>query len=215
MEGFVEREAWRVLRLLPQSSFSVDDLRHAGHLGLLEAEQRYDPRQGVPFTAFARHRVRGAMFDAAREAGASLRSSRARAALLAYEAAGPPPPAPPADASPEEARATEADALYGVIARVAVAFVLAPDLAAARDEAPTPEEETVLADGLARLRAGVELLGLEDREVIGAIYDLDAVGDSGQRLAARLGLSRSAVSRRHRRALDRLRRLVLQRGQGP
>jgi RNA polymerase sigma factor (sigma-70 family) len=43
-----------------------EDLVGDGYLGLAKAARRYDPSFGVPFTAFARHFVRGAIADTVR-----------------------------------------------------------------------------------------------------------------------------------------------------
>jgi DNA-directed RNA polymerase specialized sigma subunit len=48
----------------------------------------------------------------------------------------------------------------------------------------------------------------EDRALLAAMYDLDESGASGANLAKQMGISRSQVSRRGLRALERLRRLM-------
>jgi len=55
----------------------VDDLIGWGHMGLIEAAARYDPRRAVTFRTFAHRRIRGAMLDGIRkEAGlASIHTS--------------------------------------------------------------------------------------------------------------------------------------------
>ncbi len=40
-----------------------DDLVSAGVVGLIDAVDRYDPARGVPFEAYARTRIRGAVID--------------------------------------------------------------------------------------------------------------------------------------------------------
>ncbi len=40
-----------------------DDLHSAGVVGLLQALRHYKPASGVPFESYARHRIRGAIFD--------------------------------------------------------------------------------------------------------------------------------------------------------
>lgn len=47
----------------------ADDLRSAGHLGLVLAARHFDARRGVPFAAFAMHRIRGEMQDLLRREG--------------------------------------------------------------------------------------------------------------------------------------------------
>jgi RNA polymerase sigma factor FliA len=46
--------------------FEMDDLIQEGWIGLLDADARYDPANGVPFAAYARFRIRGAMLDSLR-----------------------------------------------------------------------------------------------------------------------------------------------------
>jgi RNA polymerase sigma factor (sigma-70 family) len=57
-----QREArrWRHLKL------DQEDLVADGYLGLAKAARKYDPSHGVPFPAFARHYVRGAITDTVR-----------------------------------------------------------------------------------------------------------------------------------------------------
>ncbi len=57
-----QREArrWRHMQI------EQEDLVGDGYLGLARAARRYDPSRGVPFTAFARHYVRGAIVDTIR-----------------------------------------------------------------------------------------------------------------------------------------------------
>lgn len=54
--------AGRLKRRLPPS-VALDDLVTAGHIALVKAARRYDPALGVPFGAFARRRISGAMLD--------------------------------------------------------------------------------------------------------------------------------------------------------
>lgn len=56
-----------IFRRIPPS-FDLDDLIAAGNLELLHLATRYRPREhgGAPFSAFARPRIRGAIFDSIR-----------------------------------------------------------------------------------------------------------------------------------------------------
>lgn len=58
--------ARRICERLPQH-VSFEDLVHAGVVGLIEAARSYDVRKAVPFQAFAKYRIRGAMLDSLRE----------------------------------------------------------------------------------------------------------------------------------------------------
>ncbi len=71
----VKSLAQRLARRLPLQ-VSVEDLVSAGVLGLVDAAGRYKPTLGVPFQAFARRRVQGAMLDALRGLDWAPRSLR-------------------------------------------------------------------------------------------------------------------------------------------
>lgn len=61
----VRSMAGRLGRRLP-SQVELSELVSVGVLGLIEAANRYQPSLGVPFDAFARRRIHGAMLDALR-----------------------------------------------------------------------------------------------------------------------------------------------------
>jgi RNA polymerase sigma factor for flagellar operon FliA len=61
----VKSLASRLSRRLP-SQVELSELVSAGVVGLIEAANRYQPSLGVPFDAFARRRIQGAMLDALR-----------------------------------------------------------------------------------------------------------------------------------------------------
>jgi RNA polymerase sigma factor for flagellar operon FliA len=73
--ALVKSLAQRLAQRLP-SQVSIEDLISAGVLGLIEAAGRYQPSLGVPFQAFARRRVHGAMLDALRDLDWAPRSLR-------------------------------------------------------------------------------------------------------------------------------------------
>jgi RNA polymerase sigma factor for flagellar operon FliA len=73
--GLVKALAQRLVQRLP-SQVEVTDLISVGILGLMDAATRYKPSTGVPFDAFARRRVQGAMLDALRDLDWAPRSLR-------------------------------------------------------------------------------------------------------------------------------------------
>jgi RNA polymerase sigma factor FliA len=73
--GLVKSVASRLARRLP-SQVEIVDLIGVGVLGLIEAAERYQPGLGVPFDAFARRRLQGAMLDALRDIDWAPRSAR-------------------------------------------------------------------------------------------------------------------------------------------
>jgi RNA polymerase sigma factor (sigma-70 family) len=51
----------RILKLMPWAS--REDLMQDGLIGLMKAIERFDPKRGVAFSAFAKHYIRGAILD--------------------------------------------------------------------------------------------------------------------------------------------------------
>jgi RNA polymerase sigma factor for flagellar operon FliA len=62
----VKSMAHRLAQRLPPQ-VDVADLIGVGVMGLIAAATRYDPNTGVPFDAFARRRIQGAMLDSLRD----------------------------------------------------------------------------------------------------------------------------------------------------
>lgn len=60
----------------------ADEFIGAALEGLADAGRRYDPQRGVPFSAFAKHRVRGAIMDSLRSRDFVPRSVRTRARVV-------------------------------------------------------------------------------------------------------------------------------------
>jgi RNA polymerase sigma factor FliA len=73
--GLVRATAHRLAQRLP-SQVDIADLISIGVLGLIDAAGRYQASLGVPFDAFARRRVHGAMLDALRDMDWAPRSLR-------------------------------------------------------------------------------------------------------------------------------------------
>jgi RNA polymerase sigma factor for flagellar operon FliA len=73
--GLVRSMAQRLAQRLP-AQFELDDLISVGIMGLMDAAGRYRASTGVPFDAFARRRIRGAMLDALRDLDWAPRSVR-------------------------------------------------------------------------------------------------------------------------------------------
>ncbi|MCC7034590.1 MAG: FliA/WhiG family RNA polymerase sigma factor [Acidobacteria bacterium] len=64
--GLVKAMAGRLANRLP-SQVEVSELISVGVLGLIDAAGRFNPALGVPFSAFARRRIHGAMLDSLRD----------------------------------------------------------------------------------------------------------------------------------------------------
>ncbi|MBI3666333.1 MAG: FliA/WhiG family RNA polymerase sigma factor [Acidobacteria bacterium] len=73
----VKAIAGRVRENLPVQ-VELDDLVHAGILGLFDAVQKYDPTKRVAFHLYAKHRIRGAILDSLRQLDWASRDLRKR-----------------------------------------------------------------------------------------------------------------------------------------
>ena len=73
--GLVKALASRLAQRVP-AHIELNELVSVGLMGLVEAARRYEPALGVPFDAFARRRVHGAMVDSLRGMDWAPRSVR-------------------------------------------------------------------------------------------------------------------------------------------
>src|SRR5690349_866864 len=56
----------------------LDDLVHAGILGLFDAANKYNPEKQVVFSSYAKHRIKGAILDSLRQLDWASRDMRRR-----------------------------------------------------------------------------------------------------------------------------------------
>jgi RNA polymerase sigma factor for flagellar operon FliA len=73
----VKAIAVRVHESLPVH-VDLDDLVHAGVLGLFDAVEKYDSTKNVAFQAYAKHRIKGAILDSLRQLDWASRDQRKR-----------------------------------------------------------------------------------------------------------------------------------------
>jgi RNA polymerase sigma factor FliA len=82
--------AVRVYENLPVH-LDLDDLVHAGIMGLFDAATKYDDNKQVTFKGYAKHRIKGAILDSLREmdwASRDLRKRHKRLEAITHEIAG-------------------------------------------------------------------------------------------------------------------------------
>ncbi|MEE2756977.1 MAG: sigma-70 family RNA polymerase sigma factor [Myxococcota bacterium] len=192
----VESEVRKVLRELPPGAYEPGELLNYGYIGLLEAEKRFDPTLGTPLDAFARFRIRGAILDGLRTGlGRFGRShyQRLRRDYIAHKKEN------------GDCTVTQADVTFREIDRYAETLLKNHPVM------PSPNNaEDALAWGqeLAVMRQAIEELNTKERRVIRAVYDLSLRDDSGAKLAERLGIHRSQISRKHHAVISRLRAVM-------
>jgi RNA polymerase sigma factor for flagellar operon FliA len=75
--ALVKSIAVRVHENLPLH-VDLDDLIHAGILGLFDAARKFDPKERVIFSSYAKHRIKGAILDSLRQLDWASRDMRRR-----------------------------------------------------------------------------------------------------------------------------------------
>lgn len=182
-----------------------EDLRQDAVIGLIKAVARFDPAQGVPFSAFAKYYIRGAIFDSpeltrdlARRQEEVYRKVRQTEAALAQALQR----TPTIEEVAERAGLTVEQIRSALDARgiaFAGALPVGEDMPAwMRVEVPTPERALFLMEALARLSE-------REQEIIRLFYWED---QPREEIARQLGLTVSNVTKIRQRALGRLRRLL-------
>lgn len=185
---------------------SRDDLASAGALGLILAADTFDPAQGVPFGAFARRRVLGAIADEMRAADWATRTARRRIkeSLQVQEsltgALGRTPTVDEIAESLGVDRKAAAEALTDARRSIGSLDESIADQVAT--EAATPEDVVLETERTRYVSAAVKSLPERMRYIVEQIYFHDrSVGD----LATELGLTHSAVSQQRSEAVRLMR----------
>lgn len=191
----------RAARLHRDRGTAHDDVVSSGAVGLLKAVRDYDPTRGVPFAAYADAKVVGEMMRWFRDSRYAARvprptherAMRVRAAGRRLEAAGVTEPT-----TSELAR--ESALTPDQVRAAAVA-----SSAAVTRRAPLPDDvPDTSADDLTAaiaLRRALSRLDADDRALLVARY---WQGLPQRVVGERLGVSQAHVSRRERRAIERL-----------
>jgi RNA polymerase sigma factor (sigma-70 family) len=190
-------------RIARSTGANWQDLRQDGAIGLMKAVSRFDPGQHVPFSAFAKHYIRGAILDSseltrdmARRQDEIYRQMRQTADELTQTLKRNPT----LEEVSEETDLTIEQIRNAIDAR-GVAFAGAlPD---AEDpsvsdifEAPHPERTIFLLEAL-------DHLNQREKEIIHLYYWEDQPHDE---IARRLGMTVSNVTKIRQRAIEKLRK---------
>lgn len=185
---------------------SRDELASAGALGLVLAADSFDPAQGVPFGAFARRRILGAIADEMRSADWASRTARRRIreSLSVQEsltnALGRAPSVDEVAESLGVDRKAAMEALSGASHSVSSLDETIADTVAA--EVANPEDVALETERTRYITAAVTSLPAKMRYIVEQIYFHDrAVGE----LATELGLTHSAVSQQRSEAIRLMR----------
>jgi RNA polymerase sigma factor (sigma-70 family) len=230
LRQLVDIEVLRVLKASSLARMEQDELWASAWVGFFEAQRQFDPRHGGEFSAYARRRVRGAIFDGLAEISPlgkkSIRAVKRTLKGLEIEyfershrssrdgQTGQSEASILIDTSEEETHSNDSPSFlesYRTLYFQAVnlwtqslsqAFTLDPAVPHASDD-QCKQLNRVLSDAF-------EQLSDEEKKVLVSVYDLRRVGDNASAYAQRTGLHKSTVSRRHASALRKLRECVKQ-----
>ncbi|MBX3183345.1 MAG: sigma-70 family RNA polymerase sigma factor [Polyangiaceae bacterium] len=208
-----EQLARRIGRQVPRAA--LDELMSFAREGLFNAARRYEPERGVPFRAYARYRIQGAIYDGLRQVAHLPRSVHAR--LRAEEAAAnfsegaledlhAAPRAKPAEA--EGALQSHLASMATAIAAGVISQTTSSGPPEAIERAPSAEEQLERAQLLALLREALVELPEQQRALVERHY---FGGERFDHIAEELGLSKSWASRLHTRAITTLTKRLQQR----
>jgi RNA polymerase sigma factor FliA len=212
----VQAIAGKLKRTLGKS-IEFDDLVGYGHKGLIEAADRFDPKQGVTFTTFAYYRIRGAMLDGMRTMGWYSRAdyARYRAEERAHEymqnISEREGAAREAGAGEEDSgdKAKQLEAIAQILSNVATVHITSIEAASkvADERLPAPDAELETGQMGERVRQAVKALPEKERRLMELYYFEDK---NLEEAGAVLGLSKSWACRLHARAVGLLRQELAQ-----
>lgn len=195
--------AGRHRRIRTPHGVDPGDLEQFAYEGLLQAIDRFDPLKGVPFSAFARRRVLGAIVDGsgqlsefAAQIGFRRRVEQER--LRALRAG-----------QPQGTRDGDAIAVLGdLTTSLAIGLMLeggGADILEAADPGPNAYDSLAWREAQTLLAAAVDMLPEREATIIRQHY---LHGVSLTQIAALLGLTKGRISQLHYAALARLRKKV-------
>ena len=175
-----------------------DDLLSAAMLGLVQAARAFDPDRGIPFTSFARTRIKGAVLDELRSRDWLTRRSRARARIVQGMTAD--------DLSARAGLAAgERQRVLADLERARSlehAMPLGQEAGEVASADPGPEAQVLDHELIAQLHHAIGALPARLRVVVAEYY---FEGRDMQAIAAELGVTRSRVSQLCAEALALLR----------
>jgi RNA polymerase sigma factor for flagellar operon FliA len=206
--------AVRVMQTLPVP-VDLNELVAYGEVGLVEAAERFDPRRGVAFPTFAHYRIKGAIHDGLREMGYYSRSAgvRVRWAGRANEYLRSV-----ADDEQHSAQGSSASVDDEIASAQSLIDALIPVYLLSLGSDAVPEivdvkalsMEEIEERELVRIVLGIlRELSEEEQRLVESLYFKHT---SMTELAARMGITKSWISRLHARAIAHLRDLLRERG---
>jgi RNA polymerase sigma factor for flagellar operon FliA len=201
-------------RLPPQ--VLLEDLVHAGIIGLIDAVKKYDPAKNVQLKHYAEFRIRGAILDSLRQVDWSPRALRRQGrrleqAILSCKARLGRDPTEPEIAAELEMSLESLQQLLGDLRGLDIGSLQADSTDGAEDEGTqhraereedNPFHQTLRAEMNGLLEKAIGELPDRERQVL-ALYHFEEL--TMKEVGEVLGIGESRVSQIHTAALLRLR----------
>ncbi len=192
----------------------VDDMVHAGILGLFDAAEKYDPKKQVAFSSYAKHRIKGAILDSLRQsdwASRDLRRRHKQVEALTRELTEKLQRAP-TDAEMAEAIGVDVERWRQMMLDLRnVGLISASTRGSEQEDLPAPEfpgKEDTQPDSMCareQLRGvlGTAMKTLPDRyqKVVFLYYSNEL---TMKEIGGMLGINESRVSQIHKSALEKM-----------
>jgi len=206
----VRRIALQICSRMP-ASVELDDLVQEGLLGLLDAARRWKPGpDGVPFVVYARHRIRGSIYDGLRRRDLLPRYQRERLkdAQEAETTLTATLGRAPSDEEVASALGTTAQALRLMHEQAAAAAWSDAEPTAAdpqTDPSDDPSERVAMRQLAGRLAPALQTLSVKEQQVLSLHYGEHL---SFREVAFVMTLTPGRISQLHSQALRRLRAAI-------
>ena len=193
----VARDVYRRLR---NPLLEWGDYAQNASVGLLEAMGRYDPARGIDFIAYAKPRVRGAVFNGVRcflDKAGDGREDRMRSRLASIE---------------EQPQGDAFEQLVGTVTGLGVAYLLDADAGGAWSADADASAQVEHRQRQAVLAVALEELPDRERLVLTLHYYQHV---PFVQVAQMLGLTKGRISQLHRAGLERMAKRLAARRLGP
>ena len=197
-DGYARRLAAKVRRQAGLPRYvEQQELEGWALLGLSEAASRFDPARGVPFGAYAKRRIVGAVLNGIGKMHQAPESARQKARRLA-RSQDALPDWPEGSVEPESASTQLARSIVAVGASILIQRL---GDAAEPTDAHTPLDATLQREARRRLHAALNQLEPAQRRLMRMYYFQDK---SMSEVGKAMSISTPTVCRRHKDALQAL-----------
>jgi RNA polymerase sigma factor FliA len=185
-----------------QASIHFEDVLAYGMTGLLSAHRRFDEDYQVVFSTYAYYRIRGEILDGCRRSGSDVRNMKTLDELMAINSHYEQTLTQPHQSGRCTVECTSH--LQRIFGDATIVHQLRR---AARPLPPSQRRRIEQRQLREQLRKAMEDIGGKDKEILEMYYFEDMSMDE---IGERLGMSKSWVSRVHTRAIDKVRRVLME-----